>query len=227
MNQKIAVTAVIACAALLLTACGSEKQAEVQMHSLSIGNVIKAEKELSTLTYDYTDFGVYKVEAKSIDLPLLGKTDIPLTDDEVFFTYGGSVKVGFQLEDITPVVDEEAKTITVEVPEPAILSHTPDHDAEKIYIPKEHVLGTSSEERFNGIDDSRAELRKEKEKLVIGDEAVREKAIEEYQQMCKSWLLSADPAVSEYTIRFEMPEKETETTDEATAAEDTTAADAE
>ena len=196
MKSKAAI-AVLFAAALLTTGCSSSKQS-----SLSIGSVIKTEKELSTLTYEYTDFGVYQVEAKTVDIPLIGTANIPLTDDEVFFTYGGAIKVGFKLDDIEPEVDEATKTITITVPEPTILSHTPNHDVEKMYIPKERVLGTSSEERFNSIDDSRAELRKEKEKLVIEDESVREKAIEEYKQMCNSWLLAADPLTSEYTIRF-------------------------
>jgi hypothetical protein len=35
------------------------------------------------------------------------------------------------------------------------------------------------------------------------DKSIKEKAIEEYKDMCQSWLLKADSAASEYTILFE------------------------
>jgi hypothetical protein len=173
------------------------KKSDIPEHALDVATVIRTEHELSTLTYVYSDVGRYETEKKKI-----GNFEIPLTDDEFLFTYGGEIKVGFKLDDVTPVVNEAAKTITVEVPEPVVLSHTPNHNVEHAYDMKGVVLGTSAEDRFNGLDDCRDELRKDKEKLVIEDKEIQEKAIEEYKKMCTSWLLASDAAVAEYTIQF-------------------------
>ena len=169
------------------------------MKSLNISSVISSARELTTLKYEYTDFGVY--EEDTADIPLLGKVGIPLTKNEFIFTYGGTICVGFQLKDVIPQVDVENKIITIEVPEPIVLSHTPNHDSDGVYVIKNSIL-TSSQEEITSYEDAKEQLRKEKEETLMKDKSIKENAVKEYKEMCEAWLLGADANVSEYQIQY-------------------------
>ncbi|HAJ97565.1 MAG TPA: hypothetical protein DCO72_07500 [Ruminococcus sp.] len=189
-----------------LCACGKKAEPQVDIKTLNVSSVISSARELTTLKYEYTDFGTYEREAEKIDIPLIGKADIPMTKEEFIFTYGGTICVGFQLEDVVPQVDEENKVITIEVPEPIVLSHTPNHDADGVYVIKNSIK-TNTSEKITGYEDTKDKLRKAKEEALMAQEDTRKDAIKEYKKMCEAWLLSADSNVSEYQIKYIESEK--------------------
>ena len=191
--KKLSVLLVSVC--MLTTGCSQQKT-----KALNILSAISTARELTTLKYDYVKLDTYEIDTNSVlsSVPIIGD----LQKTQVLYTCAGTICVGFQLEDIVPVVDETAKTITVKVPEPVILSDTTSSDKEKIYFVKDSKF-TSTQEKIEGLEDRRAELRSQVEKDLMQDKSIKEKAIEEYKDMCQSWLLKADSAASEYTILFE------------------------
>lgn len=212
---------IIAVAALLIvvTAFGIfsffNKGVEIQtpeevIHTLSVASSISSVQELTTLKYEYQDFGTYKREAQTVNIPGLGAAAIPLTKEEFIFTYGGTICVGFDLTDIEPVVDEEQKTITIQIPEAKVLSHTPDHKKDHVYIISQSIMSSTSE-KIENLDDSRAELRKQKEEALMSDPKMIQDAVDEYKEMCKTWLINADAEAEHYTLIFVEPETDTST----------------
>ena len=146
MQKKIIILIAGMC---LLSGCSNgSSEPEVIIKSLNIGSAISSAKELTTLKYEYVDFGQYEKGAEKVSIPFIGDKEIPLTKDEIIFTYSGTICVGFNLEEIVPVVDEESRIITVKIPEPIVLSHTPNHEAEKYYEIKGSVL-TSRQDAVN------------------------------------------------------------------------------
>ncbi len=199
MNKNIKKKTMLLLVSACLLTCGCSQQ---KTESLNVFSAISTARELTTLKYEYMDFGTYQKDAETVSLPIIGEKEIPLTKDEFIFTYGGTICIGFHLEDIVPVVDENTKTITVKIPEPVILSHTPNHEAEKTYVIKNSVM-TSTNEAIDAYEEAKNELQKAKEEALMQDESIKEEAIQEYKDMCQAWLLNADSAASEYTIKYE------------------------
>ena len=158
----------------------------------------------------YQNFGTYERDAQTVNIPGFGSAAIPLTKEEFIFTYGGTICVGFDLTDIVPVVNEVQKTITIQVPEAKILSHTPDHTKDDVYIISQSVM-SSTKEKITNLDDSRAELRKQKEDELMSDKKMIQEAVDEYKEMCKTWLINADAEAEHYTLIFVEPETDTGT----------------
>lgn len=181
-----------------ITGCG-KKEPEEAVRSLNISGTISAAKELTTLKYEYTDFGVYEKEANQVSLPVLGTVDVPLTKDQLIFTFGGTISIGFDLNDVTETVDDTAKTITIEIPEPTVLSHTPNHDVEQVYSLQQSIT-TSTTDQIQNYSNKIAELRKEKEDVLMEDQSVKDEAVKEFKDTVEGWLLKKDALVSEYTI---------------------------
>jgi len=201
MKNIMKTLAVIGLAGLMMTGCKKDNNdPEVIMSSINVGNTISKAGELVTLKYEYTDFGTYEKDSDSINMPFGLDINIPLTKEKIIFTYGGTISVGFDLKDIVPEVDSDAKTISVKVPEAKILAHTPNPDASKQYVIKDSVM-TNTNETLDQFENTKSELMAAKAEQVISDESIVKESVEEYKSLCTAWL-NAEPGVSEYKIVF-------------------------
>lgn len=210
MNHKkfIKLSSVLMCA-ILFFGCGKDENYQTPTGNVAVnanpyttkvdGNtvtniisadVIKAAHELTTLKYDYEQVAEYEGKGKQVAVPVVGDVSIPFTEDAVIFVYGGTICIGFSLDEVEPEIDEENKKITVPVPEVKILSHTENHDIFRAYTVKNSVMTTASD-KINEFESMKSGLMAEKEDNLINDKVIREEAIEEYKTMCTAWLNEA------------------------------------
>ncbi|GEM_PF-4965749 len=97
--------------------------------------------------------------------------------------------------------------LPLSIPEPVVLSHTPNPDASNYYELKGSVL-TSRTDAVNAYKDIITSMRKEKEDALMADKNTRKEAIKEYKNFCEMMLLKKDPNVNDYTICYEEEESE-------------------
>lgn len=123
---------------------------------------------------------------------------IPFTNSHFIFSYDFEIKAGFQVEDITPSVDETKKTVTVTMPhaqflgEPTILL-----DSEKVYLENESIF---NQFKISDHTEYQSEMAKEaKEKAE--DMGILEAAEENAETILKP-LFEQTLNSDEYTFTF-------------------------
>lgn len=120
----VALLAASAAAGALLCYRLMPRGESVEAVSVSLGGAINGIGELATAEYGYT-------MAQTANKPhreIMG-FKIPLTSSKVVYSYDGLIKAGIDFAEISVSADEDAKTVTVSLPEPRILSSEVDGDS--------------------------------------------------------------------------------------------------
>ena len=124
----IAVTAAIVAA--IFWGVGSVSSSENQTTRLGFEDM----GELATQTAYCTQVSVTEASRE-----LFGVT-IPFTQSKYIYSYDVIIKAGFDFQEITYTVDQEAKTITVQLPQAKILSSEVDMDSFQVYHEAESIF---------------------------------------------------------------------------------------
>ena len=118
--------------------------------------------ELSTVEYNYTNMGVFENHKEFYGWK------IPFTTSKFVISYEGTIKAGIDFSKVKVEVNE--KTITVTVPNAAVLSHTIDYDSLQVLDEKYSIFTTVKIEDYNSFynDQSRVmELKAIERGLLI------------------------------------------------------------
>ena len=125
-------------------------QEETLVSGETISSGIREMGELNTAEYYFSR--TESVEnSKELDLSQLGidfKAKIPLTTNSFTYSYDGQIKAGIDFTKVTVEVDNEAKTITVKLPETTITSSEIDPDSYKLYSVTNNILNPISPDDF-------------------------------------------------------------------------------
>ena len=124
----IAVTAAIVAA--IFWGVGSVSSSENQTTRLGFEDM----GELATQTAYCTQVSVTEASRE-----LFGVT-IPFTQSKYIYSYDVIIKAGFDFQEITYTVDQESKTITVQLPQAKILSSEVDLDSFQVYHEAESIF---------------------------------------------------------------------------------------
>ena len=156
---------------------------------------LEAIGELATQAAYYT--GVATID-DSREIRLIGRQiGVPFTNTKIIYSYDGIIRAGLDFSGIDFTVDEESKTILVELPEVRVLSNEIDSNSLKVYDEKHSAFTLVRVERFG---ESIGELKAEAEKS-----AVEKGLLEEARKNAESLLggfLSAGFDLNEYTLNF-------------------------
>lgn len=74
------------------------------------------------------------------DVRTLFGMDIPFTQSKYVYSYDVIIKAGFDFSQIVPIVDEDSKTITIQMPAAKVLSNEIKDDSLEIYLEKESIF---------------------------------------------------------------------------------------
>lgn len=119
----------------------------------SVTNIVVKEQleeigELATTSYQYTDIRKNGEDGFKI----AGLIDLPFTSNEFYISYSGNIKAGVNMKDAK--VSVSLNRVTIDLPDPKILSHEVDEDSVKYLDTRNSV--------FNPIEvTDRTEARKE------------------------------------------------------------------
>lgn len=152
---------------------------------LTVENRFGSVAELSTYEYTYTLVDTYKDANKIFDFK------VPLTEKKVVIVGEGKIKVGFNLENVKPAVDQEKHLIRIDLPKPEVIENS----LEIIKcIESNNILNPIS------VDETNQQLQKAKEKRLkeAEDKGIYEKAEEKAKEVIEA--MYAD--MTEYKVEI-------------------------
>jgi len=163
--------------------------------TLTVENVREAvlpAAELTTTKYYYTDADVYQNYKEAFGVK------IPFTTDEVVFTYDGVISVGIDISDVDYEIDNEAKLISVILPEHRIMSN--EIDAESFEYPYifDSVFNATNMKDYTKLID---ELKEQKAAEILENTEFMNQAVTNTKTVIAEFLTSSE-MTGEYTVEF-------------------------
>ncbi len=114
---------------------------------LVIGSKTSFTTESKTTNLSFEDIGqlatqeAYATEVNHTeDARTFFGIEIPLTKSKQVYSYDVIIKAGFNFEQIQPAIDHDKKMITVQMPEPQVLSNEIVEDSLKVYVEDESIF---------------------------------------------------------------------------------------
>ena len=170
----------------------AEAEAKVVITEEQVRTFIEPAAELVTQNYRYTSADTYK---KYLDIDGWA---VPFTTDQTVFTYDGVIKAGIDFKAIGIKVDNDAQVITVELPEPYIISHEIDENSFQVYDVKNSVFTETAIDEYTSLI---AELKQKREDAYNAEPENRENVISGAQTVIEG-LLNAEGLLKEYNVVF-------------------------
>lgn len=146
--------------------------------------------EMATQAGYYTNVEVIE------DSKTLWKITLPFTSSKYIFSYDGIIKAGIDFEDIQWSVNDVLKKITVNLPEPKILSNEIDTNSLYVYDESRSIFSPLTVEDIN---ESLIALKGESEEKAIGN-GILEEAETNARILIQGFLIGSYP---DYEIEFE------------------------
>lgn len=146
--------------------------------------------EMATQAGYYTNVEVIE------DSKTLWKITLPFTSSKYIFSYDGIIKAGIDFEDIQWSVNDVLKKITVNLPEPKILSNEIDTNSLYVYDESRSIFSPLTVEDIN---ESLIALKGESEEKAIGN-GILEEAEANARILIQGFLIGSYP---DYEIEFE------------------------
>lgn len=172
-----------------------DKVIEEEEYKISISNVeelLEKASELVTTKYFYKDADIYENYKEAF-----GKK-IPFTTDKVVFTYEGTISVGIQLTEVEYEIDNEAKTITIIMPEIGVLANEIDPESFEYPYVADSIFNSTVMENYTGLI---GELKMDKENEVMENTELLTAAEENAKNVLKNFLTSSD-VTKDYKVEF-------------------------
>lgn len=170
----------------------AEAEAKIVITEDQVRTFIEPAAELVTQNYRYTSADTYK---KYMDIDGWA---VPFTTDQTVFTYDGVIKSGINFKDIGIKVDNDAQVITVELPEPYIISHEIDENSFQVYDVKNSVFTETAIDEYTALI---SELKQKREDAYNAEPENRENVISSAQTVIEG-LLNAEGLLREYNVVF-------------------------
>ena len=170
----------------------SNQNVEPDVVTIDINGSIKNIGELATAEYGYKLAQIASKPSKEI-----AGFKIPFTSSKVIYSYEGMIKAGIKFQDIEVVVNEEDKTIHVNMPDAEILSSEVLFDSLTVYDESYSAVNTLT---FSDMNLSLSNLQSEAEKNAL--EGGLLKRAEENAQNIVCTSIGSLYSLDEYTIEF-------------------------
>lgn len=185
----------------------NELEENKMLTTIELSKLTEQVSELTTQKYYYKDIHEEKVE----------KEGLFSSEKLTLIVYEGTIHAGINLEEVDYKIDNEAKKITVILPEPKILSHEFDSDKVRSYDVKKKAFSKElsyedSAKKFN-------ELEKIKEEAVMQDEEFLKSVVEDTKTTLTNFFTISD-LTKDYTVDFIENLPEQKATDKKTTEVD-------
>ena len=165
---------------------------KTQLTSQTVEEIIKPASDLVTSRYYYTDASTLESSKQLQDITL------PFTTTKIIFKYDGVVSLGIDLSKVSFQIDDEAKTIEVDLPALNILANEIDENS-FVYVYTESSVFNESD--FSDFTPYLAQLKQQAAERVWENERFIEQAWTNTEGVLRAFLTSAD-ATSDYSVTF-------------------------
>ena len=165
---------------------------DVTVDTSVIEEILEPCAELVTYKYYYTDAGVFEKNQKLFNTDVI----LPFTTDRTIYKYSGVISTGVDLKEAVYDVDNPAKTITVTLPQPKILSHEIDTDSFEYQNVEDSIFTVSDLGDYQAFQD---ELKKYIEEKLNADTDYWKQCRTNTEKTIKE-LIGISGAADEYTV---------------------------
>lgn len=172
-----------------------ESASEVSITQLE--DTVSAASELTVTKIGYAGFESVN-DSKIVGTPL-GSFIVPFTKNSQLIAYKGTIGLGFDTDDIEYSVDNEAKVITVKLPEIVILYDEFDEEGTHAYVLSENVFNPATFEK----DLTFITKVKASEEASVMDDAETLRQAQEYAEMAIGNIIGSLDATKAFSIEFE------------------------
>ena len=135
---------------------------EEELDTIVLKEILKPASELVSLKYCYTDADVYE---KNKNVSVFGY-DATIGTDKTVFTYDGVINAGIDISEVNYIIDNNSRTITIDIPEPEIFSHEINENSFKFFDVKNSVFIETNLEDYTSLV---SDLKKKKEDYLLND----------------------------------------------------------
>ena len=171
---------------------GKVIQTETKLTETTVKEVTQKAEKMVTQEVEYEKIG-HLTKSKKV----LGK-NIPLTKDDILFTFKATIYIGVDLEKAEYEVDNEKKVISITLPEAEIIAHEVDDESFEYHTIKDSFLTSSSMDEYM---DEVAKLKNKKETELIEEGKIFEETTQQAESILERLLLMNDDT-KEFKVEF-------------------------
>lgn len=164
---------------------------------VTLAELAKPASELVALKYYYTDADEYEQHKEIFSIALPGTTN------HFVFVYSGIISAGIDFSGVEYQIAEDAKRITVRLPEPYIISHEMKEKDFKFYDVSTAALTPLSMKDYTEL---MAELKQKKESAFLRNKDNFLQIVLENAEKVIEQILTATGKVTDYSIGFTLPD---------------------
>ena len=159
----------------------------------NVEEILKPASELITVKYNYTDADVFE------NYKQIRGWKIPGTTNKTIFTYEGVISVGIDFAQVAVQVDNDARTITILLPEPTVMANEIDASSFQYYDISNSVFNQTE---MGDVTELVKVLKEKKAEKTLTNQEVLLQAKENAETVIKSFLSVSD-LTKDYRIEFE------------------------
>lgn len=160
--------------------------------NINLEEILQPASELVSMKYCYTDADIYERSKEAFGYK------VPFTTDKVVFTYSGTISAGIEMSEIKYDVDKLTKVITVELPEPKLMSHELNEKDFKFYDVKNSIFTETGLSDYATLMDN---LKANKEEQLNADAEFMNSVTQNAQVVIRDFLLVSE-LTKDYAIEF-------------------------
>lgn len=143
----------------------------------------------------------YITIVKNIEDPrILFGVEIPFTKSQFIFSYDFEIKAGFEVENIKPVKNDIAKTLTFKLPKARILNSAIILDSHEVFLNDESIFSQYEIDENNKV---LIEMEKEAEKKALENGLLAEAENNAQTLLTSLFANQCDPEEYKYIFKFE------------------------
>lgn len=164
---------------------------EITLTSALIAEKLTAASDLVSSEYVYTYYNTYEKSQ------MIGNYPVPFTTDKSLYIFNGKILAGIDMSRIEINVDNEKKTIILDLPDAKMISNQIDYDSFQVFNLKDSIFTSTSLEEY-------AELQSEVERLAeqkFWNADAKKKTLENAKAAIRG-LLELSDLTKDYTIKF-------------------------
>lgn len=161
----------------------------------TVEEVVEPASDLITSRYHYKDADTFE------NFKDFFGHKIPFTTNKTVFTYDGVISVGVNLLDIDYDIDNENKTIQINLPSLEIKANEIDASSFEYPYESKALFNRNNMSDFTGL---LATLKSEKEKEVLADDSFMDDARQNTEEVLEN-LLGVSKFTEDYTVSFHWP----------------------
>lgn len=161
-----------------------------------VQDALKPTAALITNQYRYTAADIYDDYKKFFGF------NLPFTNTKAVFTFKGTMSIGIDLQELTYQIDNDKKSIEIQLPSIGVLSHDIDLGSFQFPFEEESIFNPKEMSDYVGALD---QLKSKQAELVLNDQEYMSNALHNTKEVLRIFLSNSE-LTKDYSVTFSVSE---------------------